>query len=252
VRVLVSPEGQIADGLLATNPMSDKELQPTAVARDGVSPVLPSPPGAPTCSRVVLLGLDPSGGGPTCSAHVLYSGVASADILSAMPMDVEVASSSLAPGDAAPKTRWFADGKTLVRKVPGKGTLTVAALGPELDSRYQPTTPGSFLPAPTSCGGAAASTSVRSWRSTERRFARPRTRSPRPSGGRPGRRAAPSGRHDAAGDPPGRHRRRAEGRGEPDADAVPGRPGLHSGVCPSYGLLSMFLDRCRARKNRLT
>jgi hypothetical protein len=132
VRVLVSPEGQVADGLLASNPMNGMPLQPTPVGADGVSDVLPSPPGVPTCSRVVLLGLDPTY--PTASgAKVLYSGVMTADMLGGMPMEVEVGSPSLAASrDAMPETTWFTDGAKLAPKVPGKGTLTVASLGPAL------------------------------------------------------------------------------------------------------------------------
>ena len=132
VRVLVSPEAQVADGLLASNPMNGMPLQPTPVGADGVSDVLPSPPGVPTCSRVVLLGLDPTY--PTASgAKVLYSGVMTADMLGGMPMEVEVGTASLAPArDAMPETAWFTDGAKLAPKVPGKGTLTVASLGPEL------------------------------------------------------------------------------------------------------------------------
>ena len=58
VRVLVSPEAQVADGLLASNPMDGKPLQHMVLGDDGISGILPSPPGVPTCSRVVLLGLD--------------------------------------------------------------------------------------------------------------------------------------------------------------------------------------------------
>jgi Sigma-70, region 4 len=135
VRVLVSPEGQVADGLLASNPMDGKPMTPTAVGADGVSGILPSPPGVPTCSRVVLLGLDPTY--PQASgSRVLYSGIMTADMLAGMPADVEVGSAALAPSrDAQPDTQWFADGAKLAPKVPGKGTLTVAALGPRLASR---------------------------------------------------------------------------------------------------------------------
>jgi hypothetical protein len=135
VRVLVSPEGQLADGLLASDPMNGMPLTPTPVDASGVSEVLPSPPGVPTCSRVVLLGLDPTY--PTASgAKVLYSGVMTADMLGGMPMEVEVGSPSLAPArDAMPETVWFTDGAKLAPKVPGKGTLTVAALGPRLAAR---------------------------------------------------------------------------------------------------------------------
>jgi len=62
---------------------------------------------------------------------VLYSGVVAANMLAGMPMEVEVGSAELAPAAGAePETGWFADGATLAPKVPGKGTLTVAALGP--------------------------------------------------------------------------------------------------------------------------
>jgi hypothetical protein len=135
VRVLVSPEGQIADGLLASNPMDGKPMTPTPVDADGVSGILPSPPGVPTCSRVVLLGLDdtyPQASG----SRVLYSGIMTADMFAGMPGDVEVGSAALAPSrDAQPDTQWFADGAKLASKVPGKGTLTVAALGPRLAPR---------------------------------------------------------------------------------------------------------------------
>jgi hypothetical protein len=135
VRVLVSPEGQLADGLLASNPMDGKPMTPTAVGRDGVSGILPSPPGVPTCSRVVLLGLDPAYPQPSGS-RVLYSGIMTADMFAGMPAEVEVGSAALAPSrDAQPDTQWFTDGAKLASKVPGKGTLTVAALGPRLASR---------------------------------------------------------------------------------------------------------------------
>ena len=68
----------MADGLMASNPMSGMPLQATPVGDDGVSGVLPSPPGAPTCSRVVLLGLDPATGAVAVVPHVLESAVASA------------------------------------------------------------------------------------------------------------------------------------------------------------------------------
>jgi predicted DNA-binding protein (UPF0251 family) len=135
VRVLVSPEGQVADGLLASNPMSGKPLQATPIGTDGLSPVLPSPPGAPTCSRVVLLGLDPATGTAGRDPQVLFSGVASADMLTPMAMEVEVGTAALAPSDAQPETTWFTDGAVLASKVPGKGTLTVAALGPRIAPR---------------------------------------------------------------------------------------------------------------------
>jgi hypothetical protein len=135
VRVLVSPEAQVADGLLASNPMDGKPLQHATVGDDGVSGILPSPPGVPTCSRVVLLGLD--AGYPGASgARVLYSGIMTAEMLAGMPDKVDVASPTLAPDrDAMPETQWFADGAKLAAKVPGKGTLTVAALGPRLPAR---------------------------------------------------------------------------------------------------------------------
>jgi Sigma-70, region 4 len=135
VRVLVSPEAQVADGLLASNPMDGKPLQHMVLGPDGVSGILPSPPGAPTCSRVVLLGLDRSTP-PTGGVNVLYSGIMSADMLGGMPGKVEVGSSTLAPSaDATPDTPWFADGAKLAPKVLGTGTLTVAALGPRLPAR---------------------------------------------------------------------------------------------------------------------
>jgi hypothetical protein len=136
VRVLVSPEGQVADGLLASNPMSGLPLRSMPVGSDGVSGVLPSPPGTPTCSRVVLLGLDPATGAVAAAPHVLESAVASADMLGAMPMEVEVGNAELAPGqDARPDTVWFTDGERLATKLPGTGTVTVAALGPRLPDR---------------------------------------------------------------------------------------------------------------------
>jgi Sigma-70, region 4 len=135
VRVLVSPEGQVADGLLASNPTDGKPLRHAALGDDGVSGILPSPPGVPTCSRVVLLGLD--AGYPGASgARVLYSGIMTAEMLAGMPDKVEVASPTLGPDRGAlPETQWFADGAKLAAKVPGKGTLTVAALGPRLPAR---------------------------------------------------------------------------------------------------------------------
>lgn len=132
VRVLVSPEAQVADGLLASDGTSRMPLRATPVGADGISPVLPSPPGTPTCSRVILLGLDPSTGTVGRVPWVLFSGVASAEMLGAMPMEVEVGTAALAPSDAQPETAWFNDGMKLASKVPGKGTLTVAALGPRL------------------------------------------------------------------------------------------------------------------------
>jgi hypothetical protein len=132
VRVLVSPEAQVADGVLASDGTDRMPLQATPVGADGISPVLPSPPGTPTCSRVVLLGLDPATGTVGRVPRVLFSGIASAEMLGAMPMEVEVGTAALAPSDAQPETAWFADGKKLASKVPGKGTLTVAALGPRL------------------------------------------------------------------------------------------------------------------------
>jgi hypothetical protein len=132
VRVLVSPEAQMADGLLASNPMDGKPLQHMVLGADGVSGILPSPPGAPTCSRVVLLGLDQANS-PSDGANILFSGIMSADMLGGMPGDVEVGNSTLASSpDATPETSWFADGAKLAPKVSGKGTLTVAALGPRL------------------------------------------------------------------------------------------------------------------------
>lgn len=134
VRVLVSPEGQLADGLLSSNPKDGKPLQRIPVDDNGVSGVLPSPPGVPTCSRVVLLGFDPTDGSVT-GPRVLFSGVMSADMLGGMPgpANVEVGTSSLAaPWNATPETAWFADGEKLAKQVPGKGLLTVAAFGPRL------------------------------------------------------------------------------------------------------------------------
>jgi hypothetical protein len=59
-----------------------------------------------------------------------------AEMLAGMPDKVEVGSPALAPDrDALPETQWFADGAKLAAKVPGKGTLTVAALGPRLAAR---------------------------------------------------------------------------------------------------------------------
>lgn len=136
VRVLVSPEGQVADGLLASDPMDGSDLTPTPVGTDGVSGVLPSPPGVPTCSRVVLLGLDPMNGGPVTGPPVLQSGIVRADLLAVMPMEVEVGTATLAATpDADPTTAWFADGARLAPKVAGKGTLTVAAFGPRVAAR---------------------------------------------------------------------------------------------------------------------
>jgi hypothetical protein len=130
--VLVSPEGQVADGLLASNPMNGMPMKAIPVGDDGISGVLPSPPGVPTCSRVVLLGLDSSFRSAS-GARVLFSGIMSADMFGGMPKDVEVGSASLAPSMAArPDTPWFADGAELAPKVPGKGVVTVAALGPRL------------------------------------------------------------------------------------------------------------------------
>jgi hypothetical protein len=136
VRVLVSPEAQVADGLLASNPMDGKPLRHVVLGADGISGILPSPPGVPTCSRVVLLGLDDRGYPGASGDRVLYSGIMSADMLGGMPDKVEVGSPVLAPDrDALPETQWFADGAKLAPKVPGKGTLTVAALGPRLAAR---------------------------------------------------------------------------------------------------------------------
>ncbi|HST67129.1 MAG TPA: sigma factor-like helix-turn-helix DNA-binding protein [Mycobacteriales bacterium] len=134
VRVLVSPEGQLADGLLASNPMNGMPLQRMPVDDSGISGVLPSPPGTPTCSRVVLLGFDPTDGSVT-GPRVLFSGIMSADMLGGMPgrANVEVGTSSLAaPFNATPETAWFADGEKLAKQVPGRGLLTVAAFGPRL------------------------------------------------------------------------------------------------------------------------
>jgi hypothetical protein len=135
VRVLVSPEAQVADGLLASDPMDGKPLRHMVLGPDGVSGILPSPPGVPTCSRVVLLGLDQDTQQAT-GAKIIYSATMTADMLAGMPMEVEVGSATLAPAhDASPETRWFTDGAKLAPKVPGRGTLTVAALGPRLADR---------------------------------------------------------------------------------------------------------------------
>jgi hypothetical protein len=137
VRVLVSPEGQVADGLLASNPMDKKSvLTPTPVGTDGVSGVLPSPPGVPTCSRVVLLGLDPMDGGADTGPPVLHSGIVRADLLAVLPMEVEVGTATLAAAPGTdPQTAWFTDGARLAPKVAGTGTLTVAAFGPRVAAR---------------------------------------------------------------------------------------------------------------------
>ncbi len=132
LRVLVSPEGQAADGLLASD-VSKVPLRKVKLRADGVSDVLPSPPGIPTCSRVVLMGLPAPLGrsGP----RVLESGIVIADMLGAMTMEVEVASSTLAAGDdAVPQTAWFLDGAALAKKarLPKTTKATVAALGPRL------------------------------------------------------------------------------------------------------------------------
>jgi hypothetical protein len=134
LRVLVSPEGQAADGLLASD-VSKVPLAKVHVNGDGVSDILPSPPGIPTCSRVVLMGL-PAPLGRT-GPRVLESGVVSADMLEAMMMEVEVGSSTLASGDdAMPQTVWFTDGAMLAQKARlGKAMVTVAALGPRLSGR---------------------------------------------------------------------------------------------------------------------
>jgi hypothetical protein len=131
LRVLVSPEGQAADGLLASD-VSKVPLRKVPLNSDGVSDILPSPPGIPTCSRVVLMGL-PAPLGRT-GPRVLESGVVSADMLEAMMMEVEVGSSTLAGGDnAVPQTVWFTDGELLAKKAHlGKAMVTVAALGPRL------------------------------------------------------------------------------------------------------------------------
>ena len=114
--------------------MDGKPLQHMVLGADGTSGILPSPPGVPTCSRVVLLGLDQSGS--AAGTKIIYSGIMSADMLAGMPMEVEVGSATLAPSaDATPDTPWFTDGAKLAPKVPGKGTLTVAALGPRLAAR---------------------------------------------------------------------------------------------------------------------
>jgi hypothetical protein len=131
LRVLVSPEGQAADGLLASD-VSKVPLRKVELSADGVSEILPSPPGVPTCSRVVLLGLPaPLGRG---GQRVLESGVVTADMLGAMSMAVEVGSSTLAAGDdAVPQTTWFTDGEALAKKAKlGKTKAVVAALGPRV------------------------------------------------------------------------------------------------------------------------
>ena len=134
LRVLVSPEGQAADGLLASD-VSKVPLRKVPLNADGVSDILPSPPGIPTCSRVVLMGL-PAPLGRT-GPRVLESGVVSADMLEAMMMEVEVGSSTLAAGDnAVPQTVWFTDGEMLAKKARlGKAMVTVAALGPRLSGQ---------------------------------------------------------------------------------------------------------------------
>ena len=133
IRVLVSPEGQAANGLLSSDPMSGEELKKIPLDRDGISEVLPSPPGVPTCSRVVVMGLPgPLGrSGP----RVLESGIVAANMLESMPMEVEVGSSTLAAADdATPRTLWFADGAQLLKKLGGKkkGAVVIAALGPRV------------------------------------------------------------------------------------------------------------------------
>ncbi|HEX6755309.1 MAG TPA: sigma factor-like helix-turn-helix DNA-binding protein [Mycobacteriales bacterium] len=136
VRVLVSPEAQAADGLLAVNPMSAEPLRRFPVDAGGVSGVLPSPPGAPTCSRVVVLGLGKLRGRVGSGPRVLQSGIMTAEMMVGMSESVEVGSATLAPADGAvPDMTWFGDGKTLARKVSGDGTLVLAALGPRLPGR---------------------------------------------------------------------------------------------------------------------
>jgi DNA-directed RNA polymerase specialized sigma24 family protein len=134
LRVLVSPEGQAAGGLLASD-VSKVPLRKVPLNADGVSDILPSPPGIPTCSRVVLMGL-PAPLGRT-GPRVLESGVVIADMLGAMTMAVEVGSSTLAAGDnAVPQTVWFTDGELLAKKARlGKTTVTVASLGPQLPAQ---------------------------------------------------------------------------------------------------------------------
>jgi hypothetical protein len=101
-----------------------------------VSGVLPSPPGVPTCSRVVVLGLDSPDGGASTGVRVLESGIALADKLGTMATPVEVGTATLAAAQAAsPEMAWFADGEKLAKKVKGAGTLVVAALGPRLAAR---------------------------------------------------------------------------------------------------------------------
>jgi hypothetical protein len=134
IRVLVSPEGQAAAGLLASD-VSQVPLSKVRVDGGGVSDILPSPPGVPTCSRVVLMGL-PAPLGRT-GPRVLQSGIVVAETLGAMTMEVEVGSSTLAAGDnATPETLWFTDGALLAKKARlGKAMVTVAALGPRLSAQ---------------------------------------------------------------------------------------------------------------------
>ena len=129
IRVLVSPEAD-RDGLLASD-ITTVPLRPIPVGPDGVSDLLPSPPGAPTCSRVVVLGpADDAAGRP-----VLESGIVRADMLTAMPGPVEVGTPSIVRTAAiTPETRWFDDGALLASKV-GGGSVVVAALGPAQSTR---------------------------------------------------------------------------------------------------------------------
>lgn len=124
IRVLVS-SGATGDGLLASD-VSTMPLRPVAIGTDGVSGFLPSPPGAPTHSRVVVLG---SSDGPA-GRPVLESGIVRADMLTSMPGGVEVGSPSIVRTAAVtPQTRWFDDGALLASKI-GGGNVVVAALGP--------------------------------------------------------------------------------------------------------------------------
>lgn len=135
-RVLVSPEAQTADGLLTADPTSGNPLRRMPVDSEGVSGVLPSPPGAPTCSRVVVLGLRTLQGRTSSGPRVLQSGIVRANLLTLMSEPVEVGSARLAPADSAvPAMTWFGDGMALGKKIDGRGTLVVAALGPRLPDR---------------------------------------------------------------------------------------------------------------------
>ena len=96
----------------------------------------------------MLLGLDPATGAVAVVPHVLESAVASADMLGAMPMEVEVGNAQLAPGQGArPETAWFTDGEQLAKKLPGTGTVTVAAFGPRLPAQPLSATDGRVVSA---------------------------------------------------------------------------------------------------------